>query len=484
MLLIGIVGEIGAGKTSLLLKLADWWRSQGKAPEGFVAIAGERLPGTRGAARYDLLMLKDSVRYPYALRDESARLPYKFDEATSSALIRWADGLAAGVPPSLVIIDEFGPREAAGGGHASLWSRIIKAKPEIVAVAVRKGLEENIEARLGSKFEVLINVDSDDAWESVRQACVEHSDWMRVGLYGGGAGGFEASVGAILHGGQIPLRGLFMSSMQSVIMTYAADGMGKRRRVVWVAVIAASLKALSPAGNRVRPMLAITVQGFLYSLAVTMLGWNFVGVAVGGFLIGAWSAVQGVALQYLFVGNELLRAYDTIIQWLVEKLNLHAVAFLQVVAGWTLLCGLVSAALTLLAWKHRRQMPGRLRDLVFRKPKGVVVEWRPVSIAGALRRGLRDIARPLFWLPVLIVIGVMLASGSSFESIVWIVVRAAVVGFVLFSLVRSFDLRRFIAWLQGRGHWGPALALQRAMDRMHSPDGDPIDPKRSSSSNP
>jgi hypothetical protein len=484
MLLIGILGDVGAGKTSLLLKLADWWRSRGGEVEGFVAIAGERPAGSGGAARYDLMMLKSSIRYPYALRNQSSHPPYQFDGQTTSALIHWADGMAAGPSPSLVILDEFGPREAAGDGHVMLWPGIRRAKPGIVIVSVRKGLEQKIATHLGTKFEFLIDVGSGDAWESVMQACMEHSDWTRVGLYGGGAGGFEASLGAILHGGQIPLRGLFMSSMQSVIMTYAADGMGRRERVVWVSVIAASLKALSPAGNRVRPMMAITGQGLLYTLAIAALGWNILGVALGGFLIGAWSAIQGVALQYLFIGNELLLAYDSVIQWIVRKFDLHAVGFLQVVGGWILLCGLVSGALTVLAWRHRRRMPVRLRDLVFRKPAGVIVDLHPVSVPAAIRRGLKDIARPVFWLPVLFVVGVMAASGSSVDSVLWVILRAAVLGFVLFSVVRSFDFRRFIAWLQNRGHWGPALAFRGAMERVEGREGPPSQPERESSSHP
>ena len=470
MLLIGIIGDVGDGKSTLLIKLADWWREQGRTPEGFIAVAGERIAEQRGAERYDLLFLRESSRLPYALRDTSIVPPYVFDAHTEAALTRWADHLTDNGSPSLVIIDEFGPREAAGNGHIGLWHRVRDARPEIVVAAVRKGLDGTIEERLGTRFQILIDVTSGDSWEHLRQSCAEHSDWLRVGVYGGGAGGFEASVGAILHGGQIPLRGLAMSSMQSVILTYAADGMGKPRRVVWVAVIAAALKALSPTGNRARPMIAITAQGFLYTLAVTFLGWNILGVTIGGFLIGAWAAIQGVVLQYLFVGNEMLEAYDTVIQWIVGKINLHGVGFLQIVAAWTILCGMLSGTLTLVAWRHRRRMPGRLRDLVFRKPKGVLLEWNSVSIAGAMRNGLKDITRPLFWLPVIIVMVIMLVSGSSVEAILWIILRAAVVGFVFFSLVRSIDLRRFIGWLQNRGHWGPALAFKRAVEGVGGTD--------------
>jgi hypothetical protein len=217
-------------------------------------------------------------------------------------------------------------------------------------------------------------------------------------------------------------------------------------------------------------MMAITLQGILYTLATTLFGWNIVGVALGGFLVGAWSAIQSVALQYLFVGNELLRAYDSILQWIAMQLGVRALGFLALFAGWTILCGLVSCGLTVLAWNRRQHMPERLREMIFKKAKRATVEIKPVSMWHAMRCGLKDIARPLFWLPVAIVVGVMLATDSPLESALWVVIRAAGVGFVLFSVVRSFDPRRFIKWLQKRGQWGPALAYQRAIDRIRTFD--------------
>ena len=217
-------------------------------------------------------------------------------------------------------------------------------------------------------------------------------------------------------------------------------------------------------------MLAITVQGILYTLAITLLGWNIAGAAAGGFLIGAWAALQGVALQYLFVGNELLRAYDSIIQWIAGQLEVRAIGFLALVAGWTILCGLATGVVTVLAWNRRQKMPARLRAAMFRTAKGVRLEGTPASIPEALHRGLRDILRPLFWLPVAVVGGVMLATGSPLESILWVVVRAAGVGFVLFSIVRAFDAGRFLRWLQRRGYWGPALAYHRALHRLQTSD--------------
>jgi nucleoside-triphosphatase THEP1 len=482
MLLIGILGSVGSGKTSLLARLAHWWRLQGRSPDGFVALAGDRPEEGRGAARYDLEMLKDSRRLPYAVRDPALQPPYRFDPETARELDLWADGLGSGPARSLIIVDEFGPVEAAGGGHMALWSRIVSSNPGVIVVAMRAGEEAALKERLGTGFDMLIDAASADAWENIRRACDEHPDWIRVGLYGGGAGGFESSVGAVLHGIQAPMTGLFMSSMQSVIMTYAASGLRERRRVVWVPLISASLKALSPAGNRLRPMLAIAMQGLLYGGAVTLFGWNILGVALGGFLIGAWSAVQGVALQFLFVGSDLIRAYDSIITWVAKLLNVNTPGLLVLISGWSVACGAVSCLLTLVAWKRRQHMPGRLRDAVFRKRKGIALEGKPAGRTEAMKRGLRDLARPLFWLPVLIVVAFTLATGSPLESALWVVVRAAGIGFVLFSLVRVFDMHRFIAWLQSRGHWGPALAYRHALERIRSGEAPPPGPGKDPSS--
>ncbi len=477
MLLIAVSGPVGSGKTTLLRTLAEWWRESGREPEGFLAEGAVRAAGSGGAPRYDLIMLRSRVRLPFAVRDESLQPPYRFDETAGAALEQWVAGLATDNAPTLVLLDEFGPIEAAGGGHIRLWPRLSASRPEIAVIAVRKGLEEALSLQLGRAFDLVVDAESPEAWENLRRACVAHSDWMRIGLYGGGAGGFEASVGALLHGGQVPLRGLFMSSMQSVIMTYAADGLGVRRRVVWVSFLAASLKAFSPTGNRLRPMLAITVQGFLYMLAITLLGWNALGAAAGGFLVGGWSAIQGVALQYLFVGNELFRAYDSILQWVARQMDVKAFGFLALVAAWTAVCGLVTAVLTVLAWGRRHRMPSRLREAMFRSVKGFSIEGKPAGMAAAFRHGFRDIARPLFWLPVVVVGGVMLASGSPLASILWVVVRAAGMGFVLFSAVRAFDVGRFMTWLQRRGHWGPALAYQRALSRFQPSEHPSADSK-------
>ena len=84
-------------------------------------------------------------------------------------------------------------------------------------------------------------------------------------------------------------------------------------------------------------------------------------------------------------------------------------------------------------------------------------------MGAAIKRGLRDLLRPMFWAPVAVVAVIIVASGSTWEQAMWIVIRAITVGWVLFSLARLFDPRKLVSWLRRKGHWGPAMALSRAL---------------------
>ncbi|MBD3335971.1 MAG: DUF2478 domain-containing protein [Candidatus Eisenbacteria bacterium] len=465
MLLIAVTGPVGAGKTTLLATLAEWSRTQGLEPDGFVARAIDRDEPQRGAVRYDLEWVADGRTMPFAERGGSDRPHYVFRQDTLAAARDWAAALRANPPRPLIVLDEFGPLEARGAGHARLWPDLARAEPEVVVIAVRSELLQPVAARLGRRFDLVIDAGNPGAWERLRSACREHRDWMRIGGYGAGAGGIEMSLGSALHGMRVPLRGLILSSVQASVMTVAGSGLGRRERVVWVPFLAAGLKALSPAGSRLRPMLAITVQGILYGGAVWSLGWNVLGVGLGGWLIGAWSAAQGVVLQWLLVGDQLLRAYDALTGWVSRTLHVGAPGLWAAVGVWIALCGGAASMATLITWR-RRTLPRRFIDLMGRRLEGLRdPDAPPPSRRRAALLGLRDLARPVFWAPLLVIAAVILAAGAPWGDAFWMAVRAVAIGFVVFTAARSFEPRRLAAWLRRRGRWGPAEALERAIGR-------------------
>lgn len=462
MLLIAVTGPVGAGKTTLLGALAEWSRAQGLEPDGFVARSIRRDNPLLGASRYELEWVASGRSMPFAERTISGPPAYNFREEAFAAARDWAAGLRAEAPRPLIVLDEFGLLEARGEGHFRLWADLAQAAPEVVVIAVRSAVLDAITSLLGRRFDFVVDAQDPAAWETLRTACREHRDWMRIGGYGAGAGAIEMGLGSALHGMRVPLRGLVLSSLQASVMTLAGSGLGRRERIVWVPFIAAGLKALSPAGNRLRPMLAITVQGLLYASAVRILGWNALGIGLGGWLVGAWAAAQGVVLQWLLVGHQLLRAYDAVIDWVSRHWHLGSPGLWTVVGVWIALWGSVSSVATLITWRRRR-LPRRFTELMGRRLEGLRDPDAPRrSRRRAVLLGLRDLSRPEFWMPLAIIAAVIMAAGAPWGSAFWMAVRAVIVGFVVFTAARSFEPRRLAAWLRRRGHWGPAEALERA----------------------
>jgi nucleoside-triphosphatase THEP1 len=467
LLLIAVTGPIGSGKSTLLAAIAAEQAARGRRVDGFVAAAGRRPEAGRGADTYALRWVASGYEMPFAERAEadggSGRPPYRFDEAGLLRVRAWAGSLADQPAIDLVVLDEFGRAEALGEGLSPIWQAVESARPAAVAVGLREGIRSEVEERIGRPFDIVIDAGDPNAPQRLREACLARDDWERVGLFGAGAGGIEVTAGSALHGARVPLRGLALSTTQSVVLAFAGDGLGRRVRVAGVAFVAAGLKALSPAGSRLRPMVAITAQGILFTLATRLVGWNRAGLFAGGALVGLWAGAQGVLMQWLLVGQELFRGYEVLAGWAAERgLGLPALATL--VALWAGTWGLFAGTVTAWAWR-RGSVAARIERAIARAPASSLVGAPAATWRVAARGALRDLARPSFWLPVLVLAAILLAAGSPAERAAWIGLRAFAVGLVLFALARRLDPRRAGAWLRRRGRWGPALALERALGR-------------------
>jgi len=446
----------------LLLQLTTWFQQQHKSVEGFLAVGKDRPSSIRGAGCYRLQMIASGQDNLYATRDESKIPPYVFEMGTEQLLQEWAEQIKLKGAPALIILDEFGPREVAGKGHIQFWDAIKSSNPPLVVMAMRSGLVVNIEQVLRMQFDVCIDVQEKEAWNKLRTVCVEHDDWKRIGAYGAAAGSFEASVGAMLHTAQVPFRGIALSSVQSMVMTYAGDGLGTRSKVVWVPFIAAGMKALSPSGNRLNPMLAIGVQGILFTCATTVFGWNIAGIILAGFLVGAWAAAQGVLLQLLFVGGDLVHVYDIVLQWIARFLHLPPLGLIGLLVVWSSIAGIFSSVVTFYTYTRRHRVPARLQRLLSQGATMFVREESKRSWKIIISKSFHDLTRPFFWIPIVILIVLILVSGSSLESAFWIAVRVSTIAMVFFSLARAFDPQSFLNWLRKRGYWGPAYAFRLA----------------------
>jgi hypothetical protein len=206
-------------------------------------------------------------------------------------------------------------------------------------------------------------------------------------------------------------------------------------------------------------MLAIVMQGLLFGASVQALGWNFLALGLGGALVGAWAALQGVLIQYLLLGNDLIRAYDSAVLWLADRWQVTAPSLPWLVGAWAVLHAAVAAGVALAAWKLK-QPPAALRQVLEREN---ITAAPPPPRTG--RQRLRDFGQWQFWLPFLLVSLILLGTGRPWAAVLWLAVRFVAVGCVLIALLSLLRPARWAEQLRRRGWWGPALAFSSALSR-------------------
>jgi hypothetical protein len=363
----------------------------------------------------------------------------------------------------IAFMDEFGSWEAEGGGHFGAWVEVQQQEPRACILGVRKGRLADMERVLGRSFDLVVEAGEANAESKLLDALSDLRDWERVGLYGAGAGSMEASLGAALHTFKVPITGLVMASLQVVVMSMAAEKLQRRERVVWVSTIAAGLKALSPSGSRLGPMLAITVQGILATAVFRLLGWNRWGAFWAGAVACAWAGLQGLFIQYLLLGNGLVRAYDAMAQWIGRRLHVEAPAMITLILALAVSYAGVGGLITMWVWKMRNRPASGLLHLsgldarLSQASNLAVLSYPNASFA----RQAASLIRPSFLLPLVIVGVILFAAGHPAADIGWMALRAFAVGLALIGALRWLDPAGFLAFLRRKGKWGPAYAIAR-----------------------
>ncbi len=123
----------------------------------------------------------------------------------------------------------------------------------------------------------------------------------------------EVGLGSFLHALHVPFRGQVLSMNQGFLLSRASfTGAASRREGMrlsnLISLTAACLKSLSPAGKTLTPMLAISIQGLLFSVGQAIGGVSLVGHSIGISLISLWALTQGLVLGWLLNGEVFLRA--------------------------------------------------------------------------------------------------------------------------------------------------------------------------------
>ncbi len=277
----------------------------------------------------------------------------------------------------------------------------------------------------------------------------------------------EVGLGSVLHGLHVPLSGYFLSLNQIFLLSRSLFTIRDPRAPLVISTTAAVLKALSPAGKKLTPMLAISAQGGLFTLGPLVFGPSILGAASGAILASVWSFLQPALLAYLIFGSALVKAIESFFAKIQDSLTFVEIDATQILWIALALIGLkaiLAVGCAALAWKlpdsHFTLWQKRLLAAAAKSPKLEVARTEGSSLSTRAKLAARDLMSPLFVISMILTLTFFIYADASASQLIWVILRPVAVGFCLFLVVRSIPLD----WLESR--WPTVAVALRKMRNL------------------
>ncbi len=203
---------------------------------------------------------------------------------------------------------------------------------------------------------------------------------------------------------------------------------------------AAILKTLSPYGKKFIPMLAISMQGILFTLGTIVCGRNIVGRCVGSLLLSFWPMVQPLIVFWIIYGSLLHSMADYYTKILAKFPIIQHLTIQNIVVIYIAAHMLLSVAVCLLA----SLLPSRVIDTYDRfllsysslKPQS---STPATTFLSRIRGACKDCISPIFILSLLSVGFFLYATLNSLEAFFLSFFRIIAIAFVTFFVLRNIS---------------------------------------------
>lgn len=282
----------------------------------------------------------------------------------------------------------------------------------------------------------------------------------------------EIGLGSLLHGLRFPLSGHFLSCNQGFLLCRsikeAPENEKTRLLGATVSNVAAILKSLSPAGKKLTPMLAISSQGFLFSLGTLILGPNFFGCLLGITLLSLWAFAQPLMLAYFMFGSYLLEGIQKLFKSIEEAIpalnwdNFIAIA-LSLVGLKILICWALCTFVYFSDIKVEKYFK-KMEEIGLRQKKSKLQKRKTKSFWSFL-------FQPLFVISFAITIFFFIYSEREKSQFIWLLIRPLAAALLLYFVALWLPLNAWIKKLQSGRYsrfgnaLGYALAYLRNSDK-------------------
>ena len=273
-------------------------------------------------------------------------------------------------------------------------------------------------------------------------------DSQHVGKFAATQSLAEIALGSLLHSLHIPLSGHFLSLNQGFLLTLGIRPLATRREGVEfsssMALVVALLKSLSPAGKKLLPMLAISMQGLLYSLGIAILGVNYFGALLGIMLLSLWAFVQPLLVTYLLLGKSFFFAVEKVWTDIAASLNLPEHSGIWILSSLVCLKILLAAIVAGVTWKKIGNLDSKYLEKLSALKVNVPSPTQKSNLApwcGALR----DLLNPFFVFSLIFtLLFFFLSQQKSHFELIFYALRTLAIAVVFFWVVRAIPVSWYL----------------------------------------
>lgn len=256
----------------------------------------------------------------------------------------------------------------------------------------------------------------------------------------------ELALGSLAHALHIPFTGHILSLNQGAFLCDASlkslNRKASAKASYEISGVAATFKSLAPTGKKLGPMLALVMQGLLFSLGILIFGHKKLGQIMAMVLLSTWAFIHPLMTLLISFGPQQL---EKVIQFYTDKMNLEysmaGYAVLSVI--FILFAVKVTAAIVIVQWiqKLDEKKWAAWQDNLVLRSKKLMGGNDPLKTdsknSSPVKGALRDLRSPLFLLSFVLTWIFLFVQKETWSSFIWLALRPVAIAFILLYLLRS-----------------------------------------------
>ena len=470
--IIIITGSAASGKTTLLSRLIN-------KTGLFFDLDGILSPTTKRPYRskqksnsFDLLTIKSKKRLPWARR-EKVGTPFVFFQNNADIITEELKNSISKKPSEVFIIDNLGKLELKNQGLTNLTRYCLNSSIKFLILSLHKDFLPTLINHFELKYYTLIDLDLIDPIAAAKkiEKNLTSFDGDKIGLFASMTTAIELGLGTTLNAFKIPFKGFFLSSLQNYMLILFGREL-KGRGIFWIVLITAGLKSFSVAGNKLRPMIYIFIQGVCFIIPTRLLGLNLISVIIGSIFLGLSTICMSLFFKYLLFGKAFITAYINFFNQIFLFLNLPNWGLIKLLLVIIILRSTFSVIIAFLGYYSNFEklfihLQKKVEKLSISEEKFEFLE--KLSWKRSILLGLSDIFSIRYFIPFTFAsLIIYLFTKMNYSEYSLVIIRGLVISWFSFILARKIDFQSIIHFFEKRDMPHVAQAMIRGLQMISS----------------